>query len=365
VTRYYYDGEGNRVKKLNPSNQATVYVYGVSGNLVSEYAPETVAGGSTRYVSPDYLGSTRMITGSAGQALARYDYQSFGEEIPAGIGGRSAVAGYVTADNAKQKYTGKERDAETGLDFFLARYYSGAEGRFTSSDPGGVGASCEDPQSWNAYAYTRNNPLLYTDPDGLKYRICDTSGNCINEYSDKDFDKNLNDIAKKGQLIVDGKVIGTYERLNFDDFTPFQQAFYDQMSAQRQATNQMIGSTAAASLVLGATGGLASYAIPSMGLTVLEISPFLPAVPSAIQKLQNIGISLQKANEIIRSPISQKLLDNAQRNLGNINVIQDVGGKLVRITLDPSGYRIISAGYVRAYSVANGIASGRFTPINK
>ena len=65
-------------------------------------AEETVTGGSTRYVSPDYLGSTRMITGSAGQALARYDYQSFGEEIPAGIGGRSAVAGYVTADNAKQ-----------------------------------------------------------------------------------------------------------------------------------------------------------------------------------------------------------------------------------------------------------------------
>jgi len=87
VTRYYYDGEGNRVKKLNPSNQATVYVYGVSGNLVSEYAPETVTGGSTRYVSPDYLGSTRMITGSAGQALARYDYQSF----VSGNGGTSGV----------------------------------------------------------------------------------------------------------------------------------------------------------------------------------------------------------------------------------------------------------------------------------
>ena len=68
----------------------------------------------------------------------------------------------------------------------------------------------------------------------------------------------------------------------------------------------------------------------------------------------------QQATEIVESPASQKLVDNL--NNGNINVIQDVGGKLVRITLDPSGQRIISAGYVQARNVANSIASGRFTP---
>jgi len=54
------------------------------------------------------------------------------------------------------------------------------------------------------------------------------------------------------------------------------------------------------------------------------------------------------------------LIDNL--NNGNINVIQDVGGKLVRITLDPSGQRIISAGLVRANQITNGIANGRFVP---
>ncbi|NLT33032.1 MAG: RHS repeat-associated core domain-containing protein [Acidobacteria bacterium] len=72
-------------------------------------------------------------------------------------------------------FTGKERDAETGLDYFGARYYSGAQGRFLSVDPGNAGAVNEDPQSWNAYAYARDNPLKYVDPNGELYLICSHS----------------------------------------------------------------------------------------------------------------------------------------------------------------------------------------------
>jgi hypothetical protein len=48
-----------------------------------------------------------------------------------------------------------------------ARYFSAQQGRFASVDPANAGASLGDPQSWNAYAYVSNNPLTYTDPDGL------------------------------------------------------------------------------------------------------------------------------------------------------------------------------------------------------
>jgi RHS repeat-associated protein len=65
-----------------------------------------------------------------------------------------------------QLFTGKERDAETGLDYFGARYFSGAQGRFTSPDKPFVDQTESDPQSWNLYAYGRNNPLRYTDADG-------------------------------------------------------------------------------------------------------------------------------------------------------------------------------------------------------
>jgi RHS repeat-associated protein len=68
---------------------------------------------------------------------------------------------------ARSCCSSKERDAETGLDFFGARYFSSAQGRFTSPDPGGVGAHPGSPQTWNMYSYTGNNPLSATDPNGL------------------------------------------------------------------------------------------------------------------------------------------------------------------------------------------------------
>ncbi len=62
--------------------------------------------------------------------------------------------------------SGKERDTETGLDYFMARYLSSAQGRFTTPDPLLASARLTDPQTWNRYAYVRNNPVNLVDPDG-------------------------------------------------------------------------------------------------------------------------------------------------------------------------------------------------------
>lgn len=70
----------------------------------------------------------------------------------------------------------EQHNAETGLDYFGARYFSGAQGRFTSPDRPLVDQSARDPQSWNLYSYVRNNPLRFTDPTGMK---------CVNGISDE------------------------------------------------------------------------------------------------------------------------------------------------------------------------------------
>lgn len=70
------------------------------------------------------------------------------------------------------KYTGKERDSETGLDYFGARYYGNVFGRFTSADEPFVHQDTSDPQSWNPYGYARNNPIRYVDADGRQVRVC-------------------------------------------------------------------------------------------------------------------------------------------------------------------------------------------------
>jgi len=71
------------------------------------------------------------------------------------------------------QFTGQYRDSwgeAGGLDYFGARYFSSAQGRFTSPDPKMFPSLMEDPQSWNKYAYTRNNPLRYVDPDGEDWK---------------------------------------------------------------------------------------------------------------------------------------------------------------------------------------------------
>jgi RHS repeat-associated protein len=65
-------------------------------------------------------------------------------------------------------FTGKERDQESGFDYFGARYYGSALGRFTSADPGNASVHRVNPQSWNAYSYSLNRPLSLVDPNGLE-----------------------------------------------------------------------------------------------------------------------------------------------------------------------------------------------------
>ena len=81
------------------------------------------------------------------------------------------------------RYTGKERDQESGLDFFGARYYASSMGRMMSPDSG-VDQHPENPQTWNLYSYGRNNPLVFTDPTG-EY-VCGQGVNCDNVQSTLD-----------------------------------------------------------------------------------------------------------------------------------------------------------------------------------
>ena len=106
-----------------------------------------------------------MVTDQTGKVIARHDYLPFGEEIPGGIAQRPSPFG--GSDDISQRFTGKERDSESGLDYFGARYYGSALGRFTSPDPAWFFASHpEDPQSWNLYSYVANDPLNSVDIDG-------------------------------------------------------------------------------------------------------------------------------------------------------------------------------------------------------
>ncbi len=124
------------------------------------------AQGAIEYHHVDALGSTRMVTDANGAVVARYDYLPFGEEIPSGEWQRTDTLHYGGANNVLQRFTGQIRDDESGLDYFGARYFSSQQGRFMSPDKPLMDQHRIDPQSWNLYAYGRNNPLRYVDPGG-------------------------------------------------------------------------------------------------------------------------------------------------------------------------------------------------------
>ena len=173
---YFYDASGNIAREENGSGGVlTDYLY-IGGRYLAEYS-----GSQTYFVHHDHLGSTRLVTNYAGSECSSIDYMPFGEQTTSG------------SCAPTHRFTGKERDSESGLDNFGARYDSSQYGRFMSPDPMGIFfADAANPQSWNQYSYVVNNPLSYTDPDGLHcvqyadgdYHDDDTGGETCDEAND-------------------------------------------------------------------------------------------------------------------------------------------------------------------------------------
>ncbi len=276
----------------------------------------------------DQLGTPRMVVNKLGSlsSVKRHDYLPFGEELYAGVGGRTTTQGY-TGDSVRQKFTQKERDNETGLDYFLARYYSNVQGRFTSVDPENAGANPGDPQSWNGYGYARNNPLVYTDPDGRTYTVCDPNGkNCV-DYKDSEFDKLRKGgpadgyTFKNGNIYYKGELTGTYSNdcLNCEQFV-------NEMARQTAPIPKATLLFAVAGIAGGATGGAAYYFLtPFLAPTVTTLGLSGATGTGATVAEGSLGsLSIQQLNGIIRGTQKQLLnrlfgqgMEGAQQAIGS------------------------------------------------
>src|SRR6266446_3680315 len=150
---YLYDTSGNVVAETTSGGWNVGYAY-LGGQLLAQYSNST-----TYFVHQDHLGSTRLRTTLSQSVYDSFDYLPFGELL-------SGAGDYV------HKFTGDERDDETGLDHTWFRQYSSSLGRWMHPDPAGLAAvDPSNPQSWNRYAYVDDDPLNLTDSSGL-YPVC-------------------------------------------------------------------------------------------------------------------------------------------------------------------------------------------------
>ncbi|MBK7706054.1 MAG: RHS repeat-associated core domain-containing protein [Acidobacteria bacterium] len=169
IGRYFYDGEGRRIKKVTDL-ETTVFVYDASSKLIAEYSNQTPQNPNTSYVATDTLLSVRLVTDKSGNVVSRRDFKPFGEDLAADQTFRKKTDKYSTAteDKVRQRFTGYQKDIETGLDFAEARMYENRHGRFTAVDPLLASGKSANPQTFNRYTYVLNSPLVNTDPTGLQ-----------------------------------------------------------------------------------------------------------------------------------------------------------------------------------------------------
>jgi RHS repeat-associated protein len=281
---YVYDDAGNRVEKWN-SSTGTLYWYmspgivaesDLSGNLQSEYvffdgervARKDFPSGAVSYYFSDRLKTTDIVTDAQGNIKNESDFYPWGGELQ-----------FLPNDSNHYKYTGKERDNETGLDDMGKRFYSSGLGRFLSHDPIPTSGfeRMHDPQAWNGYSYARNNPLRYVDPDGENYIVCQIGGGNCGDLTDEQYKQFLKDspslhTTAGGDIYVtnqDGSQtkVGTESYYSEKDFAAAQML----ANTGRQLSDPR---TIAAFYGVSALGGLGFSAAGAFegGLTTLELT---------------------------------------------------------------------------------------------
>ena len=160
LTNIYLRGEnGDQDTELNGSGGWVHTNVSASGGLTATYW-NNAGTSELSYIYSDWLGSKRAQYSSTGSLQTYWQSDPFGDYMTTHSTG---------GDATEHHFTGKERDTESGLDYFGARYYASSMGRFSSPDPSGLAyASLANPQSLNLYSYAWNNPLINIDPSGME-----------------------------------------------------------------------------------------------------------------------------------------------------------------------------------------------------
>jgi RHS repeat-associated protein len=281
TTTHTYDGQGHRVRTVGPSG-TTYYAYDASGRLAAEYSDFAPLNRGTQYVTTDILGSVRLVTDGTGAVVSRHDFLPFGEEIPSTLGRTAPALKYSSADALRHRFTGKERDGESALDYFGARYFSSQQGRFMSPDLPLVDQFVGDPQSWNLYGYARGNPLKFLDRNG-RYIVP------VNQATAQATRQFISTTLRSptGRAMI--------QRIAADPRATF--VVQGRLPVQRTSNNTLLVTTETVTPLPGTPG--------KMGGTVVTLDPANAATVAGSTKTTNFNAELTHVDDVNRAPSFQ------------------------------------------------------------
>ena len=273
VINYGYDADGNRVMKQEGS-EYNYYVRGKEGNTLAVFLDNTsnnvlinILGeggdnlgqqmwsnwGLTHYFYlKDHLGSIKMALNQMGGVDSYNDYYPFGMQMP----GRNSTA---SAD-ARYKFTGKERDAETNLDYFGARYYDSWRGQWGQVDP-----KANKYPGWSPYNYVLDSPVKNIDQIGQDVAFHESA------RQNKQFNNAL-------KLFL-GTKLGSEEMKRFQNdhkiFVIYQVGDMGKKSAETvgESTLWLIGSQSSDKVIIGSKDmGISDQTFDNKGKEVITIT---------------------------------------------------------------------------------------------
>ncbi|MCD9187000.1 MAG: hypothetical protein LUM44_11245 [Pyrinomonadaceae bacterium] len=344
IGKYFYDGEGKRVKKTT-NLETTIFVYS-SGKLVAEYSTKLANNPSTNYVTTDHLGSPRVITNELGQIKSRRDFLPFGEELGENVGSRTSALKYGAADEVRQRFTGYQKDTETGLDFVEARMYHNQHGRFTAVDPLLASGRSDNPQTFNRYNYVVNNPIVLIDEKGL-YPVYFLDRNGSRTYSivkktkewqryegpEDKFISVAEDLTKgklisvtKNRITVHSFSFGSDENAkrsaeNFNELDSNQKKLIASLAMNSSQKGKLVAVLAGGAVLVGTGVGFYLYAAGATTGTLINLGiagqEFAKRNPQTVQQLGDFLAKPAPQGLILN--LGGNVSDKAANNIVNIN----------------------------------------------
>jgi RHS repeat-associated protein len=297
TTEYVLDQGGGQMTEVAVGNGPVHANVTANGTLIA-----TLDGAGWHFYLNDALGSRRAQTDAAGFPEQTCQSLPFGDQL--------YCSGSLN-NPTEHHFTGKERDTESGLDYFGARYYSSNMGRFSSPDDGSD-QDPSDPQSWNLYGYVRNNPANKVDEDGRSVQICGHVGfgsTCVT-VSDDVYKKSqegngslkvptLDQVGMNGDgngqfnptpiTDSDGNTVGTATYVNTDGGSNYyaNRNGFDTLSTASKGVTQVTAVYAGVYGAVGAAivGGPAVATVARMGLQRLALGATAPALVNLINRI--------------------------------------------------------------------------------
>ena len=208
--RFNQAQSGSQVTELDGSGYPLHVNAWEGGRLSATYSFSNNAPTGLHFYIADPLGTRRVQASAIGTAELFCLTLPWGNSLPNLIQPDCVTSGGVLSTAATEHtFTGKERDTESGLDYFGARYYGSSMGRFMSPDE--FGGHLEDPQTLNKYSYVGNNPLSRTDPTGHDFwQSCDkASSTCQNQQIGTNKDGSAINHLVQGTTDSNGKFSAT------------------------------------------------------------------------------------------------------------------------------------------------------------